>query len=132
MSKQLTNNFHLNEFKCRDGSHVPDEYHTNVETLADNLQVLRTEIGIPIKITSGYRSPNYNKRVGGAKKSQHLEAKAADLVVVGLTTTELREIILRLIKEGSMTEGGVGLYNSFVHYDIRGQKRRWYGKGMKP
>ena len=129
---QLTKNFHIDEFKCRDGSPVPDEYIENVKLLAENLQKLRDRIGIPIKITSGYRSLEYNTKIDGAKKSQHLLAKAGDLIVNGVTTTELRDTILQLIEEGEMMQGGVGLYRHFVHYDVRGFKRRWYGKGMKP
>ena len=35
------------------------------------------------------------------------------------------------IKEGKMKKGGVGLYTTFTHYDVRGFNRRWYGKGAK-
>lgn len=121
----LTPNFSLKEFECNDGTPVPKKYINNVKELANNLQVLRDEIGLPISINSGYRHPEYNKRIGGAKFSQHLTASASDIVVRDMTPKKLAKNILKLIKSGKMKEGGVGLYNGFVHYDIRGTKARW-------
>tara|TARA_R110001632_G_scaffold1171_5_gene4736 strand:- start:2928 stop:3323 length:396 start_codon:yes stop_codon:yes gene_type:complete len=122
---QLTTNFTLREFECNDGTPVPKKYIDNVKELAHNLQVLRDEIKKPISINSGYRHSFYNKRIGGAKFSQHLTASASDIVVRDMTPKKLARTILKLIKSGKMKQGGVGLYNGFVHYDIRGTKARW-------
>lgn len=121
---RLTDNFTREEFDCKDGTKIPNELLDNVIELAKNLQVIRDHIKMPIKINSGYRSPEYNKKVGGADKSQHLFAKAGDLNT-SLAPQVLYKIIINLIEEGKIKEGGVGLYNSFVHYDIRGTKARW-------
>ena len=131
MSKQLTKNFNLSEFRCKDGTDVPDEYMENVEKLATNLQVLRDHIGMPIVVISGYRSPKYNRRIGGAKKSQHMLAKAADIKVKGMHPDQVRNEILTLIKQGKMATGGVGRYTTFTHYDVRGWNARWSGSGVK-
>ena len=128
---QLTKNFHVKEFKCKDGTHVPDDLLENVKLLCENLQVLRDHIGKPIRIISGYRSPKYNRRIGGAKRSQHMTAKAADIKVSGMSPKEVKAAIVQLIKEGKMKSGGVGLYTTFTHYDVRGRNARWYGKGAK-
>ena len=122
---KLTANFTLREFECNDGTTVPEKYISNVNKLAYNLQVLRDELKKPIHINSGYRHPVYNKRIGGAKFSQHLTASASDITVRDITPKKLARTILKLIKQGKMNEGGVGLYNGFVHYDIRGTKARW-------
>ena len=122
---KLTPNFDLKEFACKDGTPVPEKYMDNVILLAKQLQVIRDAIGKPIKINSAYRTPTYNKSVGGASKSQHLTAMAADLNVSGLRPTELKEVIEGLIAQGKILQGGVGLYNTFVHYDIRGTEARW-------
>lgn len=122
---KLTENFSLQEFMCNDGSDVPNEYLPNAIVLANNLQVLRDFIKKPITINSAYRSPKYNAKVGGAKNSQHLVAKAADLRVEGLTPKELANAIESLIKAGKMHQGGMGIYPTFTHYDIRGTKARW-------
>ncbi len=122
---QLEKNFKLEEFRCKDGTDVPDEFIPNVRQLCMNLQTLRDYIGKPIVVISGYRSPEYNKKIGGAKKSQHMLAKAADIVVSDMTSLEVRDIIIQLIKEGTMDPGGVGIYPTFVHYDVRGRNARW-------
>lgn len=123
---KLTKDFHLSEFDCKDGTPVPDEYFDNVFELAVNLQVLREEIDEPVFISgSGYRTKSHNKKVGGAKNSQHLVAKAADISVKSKTPKELAEVIEKLISEKKMKQGGIGIYPGFVHYDIRGTKARW-------
>ena len=123
---KLTKNFQLSEFACNDGSPVPESKICNVKVLALNLQVLREALGESITINSAYRSPSWNKKVGGAKNSMHLQAKAADLTTRNLTPKQLHTKIEALIKSGDMQNGGLGLYNSFVHYDI-GPVRRWKG-----
>ena len=127
----ITKNFSAIEFKCKDGSHVPDDLMDNVRLLCENLQVLRDELNRPIRVISGYRSPKYNRRIGGARRSQHMTAKAADIRVSGMSPQEVRTVILRLIKEGKMMSGGVGLYTTFTHYDVRGRNARWRGRGVK-
>ena len=122
---KLTDNFDSFEFNCKDGTIVPNELYSNMVELAKNLQVLRDELGKPVRINSAYRTPKYNKKVGGASKSQHLLCKAADIVVAGVTPTEVAETIERLVKEKKMIQGGIGIYNNFTHYDIRGVKARW-------
>ena len=122
---KLTSNFYLREFECNDGTAIPEKYIDNVNKLAKNLQVLRDEIKQPIHINSSYRHTAYNKKIGGAKYSQHLTASASDITSKNIRPKKLAGTILKLIKQGKMTEGGVGLYNGFVHYDIRGKKARW-------
>jgi len=122
---KLEENFSLSEFRCKDGTDVPEEYMENVKKLAKNLQVLREHLGLPIRIISGYRTPEYNKKCGGVKRSQHLLATAADIKVDGLTSLEVRDTIIKLIKEGKMDSGGVGIYPTFTHYDVRGRNARW-------
>lgn len=125
MLHQITKNFHYAEFASKDGSPLPEGLKQNLIELAQNLQVLRDFVGVPIKINSGYRSPEHNRKVGGAKKSLHLRAMAADIVVADHTPQQVRAIIEKLIKEGKMKQGGIGLYNTFLHYDIRGERKRW-------
>jgi uncharacterized protein YcbK (DUF882 family) len=122
---KLTKNFSLEEFKCKDGSDFPNAVLINLSNLAKNLQVLRDSLGKSIFITSGYRSVKYNKRIGGVSNSQHLQGKASDLQVEGVSPKELGNLIEKLIKEGKMQQGGIGVYPTFTHYDIRGLKARW-------
>lgn len=122
---QLTNNFNLEEFRCHDGTPVPNELLPNIELLAANLQKLRDYLGEPVRVNSGYRTPVYNAKVGGKKKSQHLLAKAADITVKSKTPKQLAAIIEKLIANGTMLQGGLGVYPGFVHYDVRKTKARW-------
>lgn len=128
---KLTNNFSLHEFRCKDGTDVPNELIDHVRELAENLQVLRDHIQKPIIVISGYRSPKYNRKIGGARRSQHMSAKAADIIVKDMTPDEVKAEIVQLIKDGKMKKGGVGLYTTFTHYDVRGRNARWYGTGIK-
>ena len=122
----LTKNFNLQEFHCKDGTKVPEKYYQNVTKLAQNLQVLRDTLKVPIRVTgSGYRTATYNKKVGGAPHSQHLTTYGADINADGYTPKQLAAKIEMLIKAGHMEEGGIGIYNNFVHYDRRGTKARW-------
>jgi len=51
---------------------------------------------------------------------------AADISVKDTTPEKVANTISYLIKQGKMKEGGIGLYSSFVHYDIQGKKVRWH------
>ena len=122
---KITKNFSLEEFKCKDGSDIPNSALLNIVELARNLEVLRTAINKPIVINSGYRSPKYNAKIGGVKNSQHLKGTAADIKVSGMTPKEVALVIEGLIESGKMKEGGIGVYPTFMHYDIRNIKARW-------
>ena len=122
---KLSKNFSLNEFACNDGSETPEDVIVNLMLLAEQLQVLRDFIDKPITVNSGYRSPKYNKKIGGATRSQHLLGKAADIRVDGISPSEIHSVIEELILDGRMQQGGLGKYNSFTHYDIRAKKARW-------
>ncbi len=76
------------EFECKDGSATPADAIENIRILAKHLQVLRDELGEPIHINSGYRSANYNRKINGAKNSQHVLGKAADITVKSKTPCE--------------------------------------------
>jgi len=122
---KLTKNFNLDEFTSNDGAEFTCEVKINLKELALNLQVLRDALGLPIHINSGYRSPSYNREVGGAKNSQHLLGKAGDITVKGYNPFDIKSKIEGLIKQGKMKNGGIGLYNTFVHYDVRDYAARW-------
>lgn len=122
---KITTNFSFEEFKCKDGSDIPQKELSNIIVLAKQLQILRDKIGKSITINSAYRSPKHNAKIGGVKNSQHVKGKAADIKVNGMSTKQLALIIEELIKKGQMLEGGIGIYPTFVHYDIRGTKARW-------
>lgn len=126
---QLTENFTKKEFDSKDGAKMPDDVLKNIKVLAENLQVIRDRVG-RLKINSGYRSPEHNasKEVGGVKYSQHVKGNASDLRPLDVSVDTLYKEIIKLINEGKIINGGVGIYNSFVHYDIKRGGRRWNNK----
>ncbi len=82
----MTNNFSLAELtKTNTGlpNALPKHLEGNLRALAENvLQPARDALGA-IEVTSCYRSPEVNRKVGGASKSQHVQAQAADLKYSG-------------------------------------------------
>ena len=128
--EQLTPNFRLREFKSRRGGPIPPQYVANIRRLARNLQALRDALHRPIVITSGYRSPQDNSKVGGAKNSQHLYGRAADIRVGKMSPAQVYCAIERMISAGRMEQGGLGIYKQHVHYDVRGSRARWTGSGV--
>ena len=74
----------------------------NLRELVENLQVIRDHINKPVRVISGYRTPKYNRRIGGARRSQHMKAKAADMVIKGMKPVEVHRIVTGLIKEGKI------------------------------
>ena len=122
---KLSENFSLDEFKSKDGASFPAEVVENLSTLAVQLQALRDEVKKPITVLSGYRSPAHNLKIGGAKESFHVKGMAGDLQVAGMTPSQVAQTIEKLIKEGKMKEGGIGIYPTFCHYDFRGKRIRW-------
>ncbi len=75
---------------------------------------------VPI-ITSGYRSPNANRRARGARNSMHIYCKAADIQVAGVSKWALAKYVRSI-----PGRGGVGTYchTKSVHIDV-GSKRDW-------
>lgn len=124
---KLTENFNRQEFDCKDGTPVPAELLPNVRKLAEQLQILRDNLGESIHVNSGYRTAAYNKSVGGKTASQHLQAKAADITCKSKTPKQLAAFIEKLIGQNILKFGGMGIYKGFIHVDIRKDKTRWVG-----
>jgi len=122
---KLTKNFTREEFDSKDGSTMPADVLHNIQKVANQLQALRDVLGRSITINSGYRSPAHNKRIGGVRNSQHVKGTAADIVVSGMKPKDVAKAIETLISSGDMLQGGIGVYPTFVHYDIRKTRARW-------
>jgi len=90
------------------------------EDALDKLQALRDKLGNPMLITSAYRSPEHNKKVGGAKNSYHMKGIAFDIRMENQDPMAFemaaREVGFR----------GVGYYpkQGFMHIDT-GPERTW-------
>ena len=122
---KLTKNFNKSEFECSCNCEMPKEVLDNVKILARQLQAIRTISEQPIQINSAYRCPKKNKAIGGVSNSQHILGKAADIVIKEHTAEETYELLDELMHYKTILQGGLGKYNSFTHYDIRGTEARW-------
>ena len=115
----VSKNFKVKEFACKDGS---DPVFISKE-LVDVLQKIRSHFGKPVNINSAYRTATYNKKVGGATYSQHLYGTAADIVVTGVEPKKVAAYAETLMPNS----GGIGIYSNFTHIDVRVKKSRWNG-----
>ena len=125
-NRRLAPDFKVRELRCRDGTDtvMVDEALTVV------LQCIREHFGKAVVITSGYRTAAHNAKVGGAKFSQHLYGRAADIRVQGASVEDVAAYAERLMPDW----GGVGRYpvkagraTGWVHVDTRADKARWKG-----
>jgi len=124
-NKKLSKNFDWKEFESKDGAIMPEDIKKNIQALVKDLEVIRSALGKPMKISSGYRSPAQNEKVGGKSQSYHMKGMAVDFYVPTLTTKQIRDVIETLISQGKIKQGGLGNYPTWVHYDNRGTKARW-------
>jgi hypothetical protein len=114
------------ELGCRDGTPYPLEWRaTRGRDLGIVFERIRALNGKPITVGSAYRTPSYNRKVGGAKASQHIQGRALDLyppkgVSIAAFQHQVRKLADQMVREGNDLIGGIGYYPTFVHVDIRG------------
>jgi hypothetical protein len=93
----------------------------------DKLQALRTKLGRPMIINSGYRSLKHNTAVDGAKSSKHMEGIAFDCRMDNQNPQEY------MAAARSVGFNGIGEYPElgFCHVDARKTPANWTGKAGK-
>lgn len=87
----------------------------------DKLDALRERMGHPLHVTSGYRSPEHNRRVGGAPRSKHMEGIAFDISMANVDPQRFER------EARALGFKGIGLYppqkpsggRNFIHIDTR-------------
>lgn len=119
--KRLSPHFRVREFHSK---HDPSDLVKVDEKLLTLLENIRNHTGKPVHINSGYRSPEYNATLKNASpRSQHCNGKAADIWVEGVTPKQIADIAECYL--GS--SGGIGIYKTFTHVDVRTSCARWKG-----
>ena len=124
MSKQLSKHFHSDEFICKGNERgVCDCKGAEVNMhphLINILELVRAHFDKPVRVTSGYRCPKYNRSsyVGSNDRSQHTKNTAADIVVDDVEASEVQEFLKDIV-------GGLGVYPEFTHVDVRPRNARW-------
>jgi uncharacterized protein YcbK (DUF882 family) len=111
---------------ARDGNDAPPvAKRERILPTLDVLVQVREAFG-PTTINSGYRSPSYNARIGGAKNSRHTVGDAIDFRCATGTPAQWAAL-LRDIRDAGGFSGGIGTYRTFVHVDTRGTDADWRG-----
>ena len=118
-NEKLSENFKVKEFASTDGS---DPIFI-APKLVEVLQKIRSHFKKAVTINSAFRTAARNTAVGGAKYSQHLYGTAADIVVSGIAPKDVAEYAEKLLPN----TGGIGIYSTFTHIDVRKEKSRWNG-----
>jgi len=104
----------------------PEELWENLVPTLWVLDSLRESIGLPIRLTSLYRSPAYNKAVGGSSGSFHMKNAAIDFQVDGMSPQQAFNALNKMRHAGCW-QGGLGAYPTFCHCDagLRGRNATW-------
>lgn len=114
--------FERREFKCKCGKCGGFPVEPSWDLIAI-LEKIRDHFGSPVRVNSGVRCASHNTAVGGAKSSQHLYGTASDIRVDGVAPTEVASYAETLLQN----TGGIGIYSTFTHIDVRSVKSRWNG-----
>ena len=128
---QITEHFALHEFalpadKAARRGCEPAEYpaafiDTRLRPLCKALERLRAELGgAKVTVVSAFRPLAYNRAIGSEDTSQHVQGRAADLQVEGHSAEHVHATALRLYEVGELEIGGLGIYDTFCHLDVRG------------
>lgn len=131
--KRLSKHFVVEEFDCHDGTKVQKRDYKGLQYLCRTyLEPLRKKYG-SVHINSGYRTRAYNARIGGASNSFHIYTahdgndQAADITCRKGTPRDWHRTLNTIRSRKRAGKGGLGLYSSFVHVDIRDYKSDWRG-----
>lgn len=131
---RLSAHFVIEEFDCHDGTKVsPREYHGLEYLCRQFLEPMRAKFG-SCSVHSGFRTPSYNRRIGGEANSYHIYTahdgndQAADVSFARGNPQQWWNVANDIRKQ-RRGNGGLGLYptKGFVHIDIRDYPANWRG-----
>lgn len=117
---QLSTHFNSKNFDCKCLRGECDQTLVCVELIAA-LETLSKLFG-SLQINSGYRCLAHNKEIGGEPGSFHMKGMAADVVPMFAPIKEFALVANEMVE---FANSGMGLYNKFVHLDIRDGRARW-------
>lgn len=121
------------------------KHRDRLRELAGVLEIIRERTARPVIVTpsGGYQPPaEQQSRPWPPRKptSQHRQARAADIVVRGMSSVDVANLVIALCRGGVLDAvGGVGCYRGFVHVDTRPRRARqtlgyqlamWAGDGI--
>lgn len=115
--------------KRRGLSNMPTPEHIeNFKILAENIfEPIRKHFGVPIFVSSGYRSKELNTAIGGASSSQHLLGQALDIDMDGTKNGVTNKMVFDYIKANLNFDQLINEFDySWVHvsYNPSGKQRK--------
>lgn len=131
------------ELRCKDGTPYPEKWReTRGRDLGYLFEAIRRIYGQPIGVLSAYRTEAHNRKIGGARASQHVQGRALDLapprgIPIARFTGDVRALADALWADPRTPDliGGIGAYltHGFVHVDTRPGTRLavWKGTAAK-
>jgi len=114
----LSEHFSRREFKCKCGKCDCDSIDTETLKL---LETIRDHFNLPVKINSAHRCLDHNRSIGSKDDSQHVKARAADIVIDNITPEQIADYVESIMPDN----GGIGIYTTFTHVDTRSNHARW-------
>lgn len=121
MTYKYTKNFSIAEFASRD---CKDQEARMCPDFMTKLQELRDWVDHTMIISSGIRSPEHNRAVGGSKNSMHLSrpCKACDVSIIDWTGHMKHRFLHNAFQHGFR---GIGISKNFIHLDMRAGNTLW-------
>jgi hypothetical protein len=121
----LSPHFSRHDGACHDGTPIPSSLRRNAQRHAFNMERFRHALGDrPLPTISWYRTPSYNRQIGGASQSQHMQADASDMSKA--TVDKFGHDHFFRVADVIFRNGGVGEYpGGSAHTDSRGWRARW-------
>lgn len=110
------------EVRCPCGCPMPTTVRANFVKLGPKFERVRSLVGGPLVISKGgaFRCPRYNKSIGGARYSRHMYGDALDCH----SMTKQPEVIYHAAEKVPGLNG-IGIYDTFCHFDQRTTTARW-------
>lgn len=130
---RLSDHFVIEEFDCHDGTKVSPREYNGLEYLCRQiLEPMRAKFG-PCSVHSGFRTVTYNRKVGGEPNSFHIypahdgNDQAVDVSFARGNSSQWHALANNIRNTKRAGRGGLGLYRTFVHIDIRDYAANWRG-----
>ena len=112
----ITKHFSRSEFACR----CKCGFKAVDVELLEILEKVRDHFNKPVRLTNACRCLKHNHDIGAEDTSQHIRGLAADIYIKGISPQLIYDYLNTF-----HDKGGLGIYNKFVHIDVRGLKKRW-------
>lgn len=124
LSPRLSPHFTLAEFtfsqtaaRCGIDNTPTPEVLKNLRRLAALLEEVRGVLGdVPIRVSSGYRCPELNRAVKGARRSAHMQGLAVDFTAPGFGT--VLQVARAVVRSGIVFDQIIHEYGSWVHLGL--------------